>query len=414
MTVSAMDTVQPHESTPEVGKLGKAAILGLGILPAMGLAPVSIMLPAIGEAFGRSPEDLMIKSISTALGLGMFLGAPLGGYLLDRIGRRNALAIGAGVFGLFGTAMSLMDSLYLLIGARFIMGLAAVVMAVGLGAVIGDLFLDKDRNKWMGFSNGVAPLATIIIIPLIGVLTDIHWQLGFLPLSLAFIVMAMVIWGIPRITSFGLEDKPVAHAGQSIAERAAGLVRFLRKVPVSILLLAIIMGTLTTGTSLYWPFRLRELGVDSTTAVAMVVIPQILAITIVAFSYGWFRKFLSVPGVFVVGGLLSAGGLVIVALGSTTEMIALGLMIEGAGIGFLTPNLTILALSLTDATYRGRILGVVKAANYGSPFITQFALYPFDRLAGSSGAILGIALMAFLIAVSVWVGWAGKPRQEPA
>lgn len=399
-----------EEQPAEVGKLGKSAILGLGILPAMGLAPVSIMLPAIGEAFQRSPEDLMIKSISTALGLGMFLGAPLGGYLLDRIGRRNALAIGAGVFGTFGTAMAVMDSLYLLIGARFIMGIAAVTMAIGLGAVIGDLFTDKDRNKWMGFSNGVAPLATIIIIPLIGMLTDMHWQLGFLPLSLSFIVMAMVIGGIPKVTVTNV----AARAGkvrQSLRERIASLVRFLKQVPISILLLAIIMGTLTTGTSLYWPYRLAEFGETSTTMTALVAVPQILAIAAVAFSYGWFRKFLSVPNVFVVGALLSTAGLLIIAVSTGPVMMAAGLVVEGMGIGFLTPNLTILALSLTNATYRGRIIGLVKAANYGSPFVTQFILYPFDKAAGAAGAIAGIAGMAFLIAAFVWIGWAGKPRE---
>jgi MFS family permease len=368
------------------------------MLPAVASSAIAVMLPAIADAFHKSSDDLIVKMVSTALGLGMFLGAPLGGVLCDRLGRRLTLILASGTFGVLGCSLMLMNSLHLLIAARFLIGLTAGTIGVGLAAAIAENF-DADRQRrWIGFSGGAGTFAILILIPLTGFLTDMQWQLGFVTYVIAFPVFLAIMFGLPKVRS--------TQSGRP----AGGSFKVpLDKIPFSTLFMALILGTLMTGTSLYWPFRLRDLGVNSAGDIALYALGQILLIGIGTIAYGKYSRFLSVPTIFTIAGLLSALGLTVIAVSTHHVGVLIGLAIEGAGIGMMTPNLTVLALSVADPDYRGRILGLVKGVIYGSPFLTQFVLHPLNVMGGSSAAIGGIAGLSVGLALAVMIGWIGRP-----
>ena len=53
-------------------------------------------MPAIDTALAHSPHDsLLVKQLLGAVGLAMVAGAPLGGYLVDRLGLRTLLVGGS-------------------------------------------------------------------------------------------------------------------------------------------------------------------------------------------------------------------------------------------------------------------------------------------------------------------------------
>ena len=321
--------------------------------------------------------------------------------LADRLGRRLTLIIATSAFGLLGCAIMLMNSLELVIATRFLIGLATGTIAVCLAAVIADNFEGSAQGKWIGYTGGVAAFAIIAVIPLTGYLTDIRWEMGFLPYLLALPILGAILLGVP------------AHkAGAVAATEDAKLSIPFNKIPISALCLGLILGTLQAGTGLYWPFRLQEVGVTSAAEFASYVLPQILVIGMTTMAYGHIRRFLSIPQVFIIAGLLSALGLILIAAATSPAWILVGLTIEGLGIGAMTPNLTVLALALTDEEFRGRILGLIKSVIYGSPFITQFILQPLNLLGGSTAAVYGIAAMSIGMAIAVifrWLGQPGKP-----
>ena len=388
---------------PSVGATGKFAILGIGILPALALGAIAVMLPAIADAFGRGPNDIQIKMVSTAVGFGTLMGAPLGGLLADRIGRRLTLMIATAIFGVLGCSIMLMNDLWAVIGARFIIGLATGMLGVGVAAVIGDLFTGNRQSRWIGYAGGLPAGLTLILIPLTGVLTDYSWRLGFSLYVLAVPIFLAVMFGLPKMA-------PAAKNKGADGE----LFLPLNKLPVNALLLAGILGTLATGTSLYWPFRLREVGITKAADIAIHALPQVLCITLFALLYGRIRKGLSVQAVFLVSALLSAVGLGMIAFAPNHLWIIAGLAVEGVGIGMMMPNVTTYALAISPMEYRGRILGVVKGVVYGSPFLTQFMLYPLSQIGGSVMALVGICGMSLLLALGVSRGWIGRtPDQAP-
>jgi MFS family permease len=126
---------------------GKAAVLGGATLAALATGTIAVVLPAIADAFGNGHYGVQIKTVATALGLGSLIGAPVGGLLTDRIGRRLTLTLAAAIFGLFGCAIMFADQLWQIIGARFVVGLATGAMGVGMAAVIGDHFEGHQRSR---------------------------------------------------------------------------------------------------------------------------------------------------------------------------------------------------------------------------------------------------------------------------
>lgn len=389
-------------AAPTIHATGKLAILGLGILPTLGLSTIAVMLPAIADAFGRDANDIEIKMVSTAVGLGMFLGAPLGGLLLDRLGRRSALMIAAALFGILGCSIMLMNSLWGMIFARFLIGLAAGAIGVGTAAVIGDHFSGSAQSRWIGYAGAMSSGSTIIFSPITGFLTDYSWRIGFALYAIALPIFLAIMIGIPKAAA----DKPVADSKSFMLP--------LNKIPFNALLLAGILGTLAVGTSLYWPFRLRELGVLSASALAFHALPQIICITLMAFLYGVVRRYLSVENIFIVASILSGVGLAIIAFAPNGLLMMVGLGIEGLGIGMMTPNLTTYALAISPLEYRGRVLGLVKGAVYGSPFVTQFILLPLSHIGGNAMALLGICVISMMLAFAVFRGWIGRTDRRVA
>jgi MFS family permease len=389
-------------TSPHINTTGKFAILAIGLLPALAISAIAVMLPAIADAFGRGDNDIQIKMVSTAAGLGMLIGAPLGGLVADRIGRPMALLITTALFGVLGAIIMAMSDLWSLIALRFLIGLIAGAITVCIAAVMGDYFSGNQLSRWIGYAGATSAGLTVIANPLTGLLTDYSWRMGFSPYLLAFPIFLAILLGLPRVAK---------QADAVSSTRGGGFFLPWNKVPFSALLLAGILGTLSTGTSLYWPFRLREVGISKASEIAIYALPQVVFITLMMFLYGTCRRFMSIRSIFVVSAILSAVGLAIIAFGQNAWIIVMGLSIEGLGIGMMSPNLSNYALAISPVEYRGRILGLIKGAVFGSPFVTQFLLLPLSHVGGSTFALLGICGMALFLALIVFQGWVGKTEE---
>jgi|GEM_PF-1888201 len=386
---------------------GKAVIIFGGVLPGIATGTISVMLPGISEAFGGGGDaNLWITMVATAAGLGMMLGAPIGGYIADRVGRRFVLMAAVALFSAFGLVAMGVTELWQLIAARFVIGFASGAMTATYVAIIADNFGDRDQGKWVGFNASIAVLFVVILNPVVGALVDNGWRNGFLVYAIGLPILLLAVLGIPA-RSRDDEDGPQENA--SLLSVVRGIPRLGQTA-----ILATIGGTLATGTVLYWPFRFRELGITSAEELAYHYIPNVMVVFIAAFSYGWIRKWLSVNQVFAVSGAISALGLAVVALAPTPLIAAIGLTVEGAAIGFMTPNLSIYAISIAPAHSRARVVGLMKGVYYGSPFLTQFVLEAINSWRGISATLLAIAAMSFSLTLYMFLEMRRSPAVAPA
>ena len=369
---------------------GKALVILAGMLPAIVTGTISVMLPGISQAFGGGGESsLRITMVATAAGLGMMFGAPIGGYLADRLGRRKVLIAAVTLFAAFGLGAMLVDALWQLIGARFVIGFASGALSVSYIALIADHFDDKSQGKWIGLNAGVATLIVVLLNPVVGGLVDQGWRNGFLVYGLALPILLLVLAGVPRRQASTTTDEPLG---------AGAILRGIPR-PWHVALLATFGGTLAMGTVLYWPFRLRELGVLSARDLSLYYLPNVTVVFAAAMSYGLVRRALGVNQIFALCGTVSALGLAIMAFAPTPLIAAVGLTIEGAAIGLMTPNLSMFAIGIAPLHARARVVGLMKGVFYGSPFLTQFALEAVNGVAGISTTLLTLSGMSAVFAV---------------
>src|SRR5690606_15812290 len=110
--------------------------------PAVGLAigGINIILPAMEAELAHNEMDrLLIKMLIGMTGLAVGVGAPLTGFLADRLGLRKVLFLNYLLFTIAGSAGLFLSNLWLLTLFRFLVGIA------GAGAVTASIIIINKR-----------------------------------------------------------------------------------------------------------------------------------------------------------------------------------------------------------------------------------------------------------------------------
>lgn len=176
-------------------------IILLGTISATGPLSIDLYLPALPEmtqALHTSASSMQL-SLSACL-LGLALGQLIAGPLSDKYGRKIPLIIGFLTFALASLLIAFSSSIYILIGLRFIQGLAGASGQVLSRAIARDLFSGPLLTQFyamLSAVNGIFP----VISPVIGGML-VHytgWQGIFMLLAvIGMIVVAAIILGLPE------------------------------------------------------------------------------------------------------------------------------------------------------------------------------------------------------------------------
>lgn len=168
----------------------------LGTISATGPLSIDLYLPALPEMTQnlQTQASLIQLSLSACL-LGLAIGQLISGPLSDRYGRKKPLMIGFFIFALVSLLIAISHSVYLLIGLRFIQGLAGASGQVLSRAIASDLFSGPLLTKFyslLSAVNGIFP----VISPIIGgyMIKYVNWQGIFLLLALIGLIVTLAIW----------------------------------------------------------------------------------------------------------------------------------------------------------------------------------------------------------------------------
>ncbi|MDA3799772.1 MAG: sugar porter family MFS transporter [Kiritimatiellae bacterium] len=111
-----------------------------GLLFGLDVGVISGVLPYIQKDFGAG--NFQQEEVVSALLWGATFGALISGFLSKKFGRKITLLIGAVVFALGSLACSISPTIKILIGMRFILGIA-----VGIASFIAPLYLSEIAPK---------------------------------------------------------------------------------------------------------------------------------------------------------------------------------------------------------------------------------------------------------------------------
>jgi MFS family permease len=181
---------------------GVLIVLGGALcLDALDVSMVGVALPSIRTALNLSTSSLQWIVSGYVLGYGGLL--LLGGRAADLLGRRRVFLAAVAAFAVLSLLGGLTSAPGLLIGARFVKGIAAAFTAPAGMSLLTTTFPEGPmRNRAFSVYSAFGGSGFSLGLVLSGLLTAVSWRWTLLvPAPVALIVLAAGWWLIPRETS---------------------------------------------------------------------------------------------------------------------------------------------------------------------------------------------------------------------
>jgi MFS family permease len=173
-------------------------LCGALFLDALDVSMVGVALPSIRTALDLSTSSLQWVVSGYVLGYGGLL--LLGGRAADLLGRRRVFLAALALFAVASLFGGLVSSPGLLIGARFIKGIAAAFTApAGLSLLTTTFHEGPMRNRAIAVYSAFGASGFSLGLVLSGLLTEVSWRLTLLvPAPVALLTLIAAIRVIPR------------------------------------------------------------------------------------------------------------------------------------------------------------------------------------------------------------------------
>ena len=373
----------------------KAVLLFASTMTVMSGAIIAPALPGISRHFPDQPQ-VLIQLILTIPALMITLFSPLMGYLADRFGRKKLLLMMLFIYGFAGVAGFFIDRVDLLLSSRALMGIAVAGILSISTTLVGDYFDGHERMRFLGLQSSCMALGGVVFINLGGILSDWSWRGPFLLYLTGVLLLpyALAVLQEPKntgITSSGVSDAPV-----TVDYWRTGLAYFIAMI--SMMMFYMFPAQL--------PFLLSQSGEISGLLIGIALSMAALTASIVAFGYGYYKPFLSVMTIYILGFLLAAAGFLVVGLTTSYAMAIVGAAISGLGLGAFMPNTTTWLMRITPQRVRGRVFGGFTSTfffgQFVSPVVVAPALIWLDSLRNvyTAMAVLCCLLAAALLILS--------------
>lgn len=376
------------------------ALLALCLLaPVAGIAHagMSPVMPLIGEDFDHLPgSDLLVRLMMSGLSAAMILGALLSGLLAARLGTVRLLVTTLTIYGLSGAAIFLLDNLWLMLVCRLIQGVAVAAAGVLAMALITTRVPPARRDTWLGFYMVSSVVGIMLLFSAVGALAAVGWRYTFLLFLLA-LPLALLL-------AFALRE---GRPGEGAAQQTPPPDSAKPPIPLGLALFGVLAGAISAASPMYLPYHMAALGLGDAGTIAMMMVGGAAASGVTTLSFGLIRRVLSTIQVFVIGFSLNATALAIQALATGPEMILVGLVLAGIGLGMLMPNVLSACAATATAQWRARLLGFVRAGLHAGPLLVQPVLELVYRQSNA-----GMALLAIGIASAAGVAWVLLGRRQ--
>ncbi|HDZ49248.1 hypothetical protein LCGC14_0185600 [marine sediment metagenome] len=371
----------------------KAVLLFASTMTVMSGAIIAPALPGISRNFPDQPQ-VIIQLILTIPALMITLFSPLMGYLADRFGRKKLLLMMLFIYGFAGVSGFFIDRVDLLLSSRALMGIAVAGILSISTTLVGDYFDSAERARFLGLQSSCMALGGVIFINLGGILSDWSWRGPFL-LYLTGVLLLPYAWAMlkePRIQS--TVNSSMTDAPAKVDYGRTGLAYFIAMISMAMFYMF----------PAQLPFLLSQQGQISGMAIGIALSMSALTASIIAFGYGYYKPFLSVMTIYILGFLLAASGFLIVGFTQSYAMAIVGAAISGFGLGAFMPNTTTWLMRITPQRVRGRVFGGFTSTFFFGQFISPVVVAPAVIWLGSLRSVfIAMAAICCLFAVALTI-----------
>jgi len=387
---------------------GKLVILLSGVLSSLSLTAINSVLPSIARDLAHGPDDaVLVKQLVGAVALAMAVGAPLSGYLADRIGLRPTLFAASIVYTVAGTAGLYLSSLPALLVSRLFLGLAAAsIQVLGL-TMVNKTLKEQARAKWMGLHASFAIVGTLFFYPIAGQLGEISWRLPFL------------LYGGGAVLVVGLmcsrgDEAARAEPFQTRTAAAPAGPGIISWFPWHYLLLAFTAGAMTFLPAISVPFQLKQQA-DATPSMISYVLTGGSAVgAAIAMLYGPARRRFSAHTAFLFSFGMAGLGALVAANAWSFSGVVCGILLHSIGTAWFSPNIMTALGGKVTHDQQGRAAGLVKAAFFLSTPLTVILIQPLVQTFGEVISMQVVAILGSIMFVVMALRMALATRAQPA
>lgn len=351
---------------------------------ALTFSAIAPALPMIALHFSdRADGTMLAQWIMTTPAIGLMLGAPSGGWLIDRIGPRRLIIAAFTGFAVGGSAGLWVDNPAALLIGRFIMGFSGATIATATTWLIGARYEEHKRRRLIAAQDTMAGMAAMSAVLLAGIAAQsAGWRAPF----------AIYLVAIPLLIAAWVSVPALRPATDPTSEKVTGAIGSLVPLwPIYAIIVAIAGLMMMPATQV--PFLLQTNGIDDPIIRSRVIACSAFAAIIGAALFPLIRARAGEAGTFRI--ILSAFLLGTAILSTATDAVraAAGCMAMGFGTGLFGPFFASLLIARTEPVLRGRAIGFMFGAVFLSEFLSPLVVLPLRQAFGVNGSFGALACM---------------------
>ncbi|WP_175908003.1 MFS transporter [Burkholderia seminalis] len=369
-----------------------------GTLAATVIGPI---LPVMQQHFQAVPGiQTLVPVVVTLPMLVLAALAAVIGWTADRIGRKRVLVASLVLYAVAGTAPLYLNSIYVILASRALVGVAEAAAMTCSTTLIGDYFSGERRDKYISLQTTFASISAFIFNLVGGTLGSYGWRTPFVVYTLTLLIAPLVqifIWEPGRNQS--VEDRSVKVSNEP---------EFNPWLLALVCVVAFFAGAAFLMVPIHLSFMLVELGITSTQQIGLAYAINSLGVIIGTVAFGWIVvKRLGVFSQLLLATLVCGVGFVLMGTSHSFGALSIGGIVNGLGCGLLLPASVSWALRTLPFERRGFGIGAYMASQCIGYFCNPFLVMPIVARMGSRFPAVetwGIALVAttfFALAVSV-------------
>lgn len=367
-------------------------------LTVMGPVLLAPIVPQLMEAFGDIPNGHYLVPLLLSLpALCIAIGAPVAGWLADRVGRRRLLIMAMLVYGFCGMAPILLDDYWSIFVSRIGVGVCEAIVITCSTTLIGDYFRGDQRDKWLGSQAALASVTAMCLFPLAGYLGSIYgWRGPFAIYGVSMIMLLGVVFFTWELS--GEEDS--SDNKQSLPAVIfpwAHMLKVCAYTLVGGILFYILQFQLSTA--------LGSFSISSSTAAGWLLSLASIGVPMGAIFYRYAHHRFSIRSLLIIEFGILAVGFVSMSHAPNYQWFVAAGFLNQFGAGMLLPTLLTWAVSRLSYSVRGRGTGIWQSTFAFGQFATTITFAWVVTLVGSDNYLAsfqvfgGVALLVCLITV---------------
>lgn len=370
----------------------KTTLLLTSCLTIMSMITISASLPDMAKTFAGVPNsELLVKLSLSFPALFIAISAGIGGRLIDRLGRLGLLGVSLFVYAIAGTSGYWLDDLYQILAGRALLGICVGLSMTIVTTLIADYYEGRERQKFAGLQIAVMSLAGILFITLGGILADISWRTPFLLYGASLLILPATLIYL---------REPEIKIRENVDRSTVRSPAIIWLVFINVMIMWILFFIIP----IQIPFYLKSLGVEKNTLIGIAIAVSTLFSAISSFSFAKIKDRLNYKQIFAIGYFLMALAYVSIAFGKSYEMVLLGMILAGLGMGVMIPNANVWVMQLAPPEIRGREIGRLTTFWFMGQFLSPLILLPFLEFLSQSElfGVLSLVLLGLCLFFVLW------------